>query len=82
MTNTQKKQRKKDSKGEERKIRSSPYVTPMQYERDIDKSAHLQFYCIQEPKINFNVPTLGMEFGQMFSLRRPTYATVMGLQES
>ena len=59
MTNTQKKQRKKDE-GEERKISSSPYVAPMQYERDIDKSAHLQFYCIQEPKINFNVPPLGM----------------------
>ena len=52
MTNTKKKRRKKDSKGEEGKIRSSPYVTPMQYERDIDKSAHLQFYCIPESKIN------------------------------
>ena len=59
VTNTQKKQRKKDE-GEERKISSSPYVAPMQYERDIDKSAHLQFYCIQEPKININVPPLGV----------------------
>ena len=60
VTNTQKKQRKTDSKGEERKIRCSPYVTPVQYERDIDISAHLQFYCLQEPKINVNVPPLGM----------------------
>ena len=65
MTNTQKKQRKKDdSKGEERKKpkkpSNSPYVTPTQYERDIDKSAHLQFYCVWEPKINVNVPPLGM----------------------
>ena len=59
VTNTQKKQRKKDdSKGEEPS--NSPYVTPTQYERDIDKSAHLQFYCVWEPKINVNVPPLGM----------------------
>ena len=57
---TKEAEEKDDSKGEERKISSSPYVAPMQYERDIDKSAHLQFYCIQEPKINFNVPPLGM----------------------
>ena len=39
MTNTQKKQRKKDhSTDEERKSSSSPYVVPTQYEHDIDKS--------------------------------------------
>ena len=50
VTNTQKKQRKKDE-GEERKINSSPYVLPTQYERDIYESAHLQFYCVWGRKI-------------------------------